>query len=761
MSPVRIRVAWLLALLVCAWFAIARTPISSELSDFMPAGDAADQALVDQLRKGAGARLLLIGIEGAAPERLAELSTGLAAALQPGGLFRRVVNGPLAVDEREQALLFEYRYLLAPTAADHFTTDALQNALRARFDDLSSPFTLDKADIPADPTAALRAVRGALQREGGPRLRFGVWFARHQDQALLLAETRAEGFDLDGQELAQGALREAFERLQPGEAHMVVTGAGVFAVASRDTIRRESQVASVLASSAMALLVFLAYRSARAVVLAALPLLFAMAVATVVTGALFGTVHGITLAFGITLIGVAGDYPLHLLSHLGPGIAPAQALLRIWPTMRLGVLTTCAGYLVMATTDFTGVAQLGTFAVAGLLAAAAFTRYALPSFVPAGVTPRLGPAHTLPRLPLAAALAFGVVVVVTLWWRPPAWEEDLAALSPLPADLREQDRALRQVIGAPEMGHVVLIRGPDAESVLQRCETLAADFAEPLGRGALTGWDAACRYLPSVQLQRERQATLPPPDVLRPRLVQASQGLPFRPGLFQPFVAGVDRSANLAPLTPADLAGTTRGAQVDTLLREHEGQWLGLVTLNGVSDSALLAQLTARHAGWATYLNTKARANEVLRQFRVEAMDRLLWGAALVLGLLALSLRSLPRALRALLPVALALGLDLLILTLLGQQLSLFHLVALLLVVGIAIDYSLFFDRRETQHHARRSTEHAVTLCAVSTVGAFGILAASTIPVLKAIGLTVAIGIVASYGFARLLAPAPDSQTKC
>ena len=73
-----------------------------------------------------------------------------------------------------------------------------------------------------------------------------------------------------------------------------------------------------------------------------------------VTALLFGEVHGLTLAFGVTLLGVTIDYPIHLFSHLHPGELPVDAMRRIWKTLRLGAITTCIGYLALVSTDFTG-----------------------------------------------------------------------------------------------------------------------------------------------------------------------------------------------------------------------------------------------------------------------------------------------------------------------------------------------------------------------------------------------------------------------
>ena len=105
-----------------------------------------------------------------------------------------------------------------------------------------------------------------------------------------------------------------------------------------------------------------------------------------------------------------------------------------------------------------------------------------------------------------------------------------------------------------------------------------------------------------------------------------------------------------------------------------------------------------------------------------------------------------------------ALLLDLALLVLLGQRLSLFHLIALILVAGIGIDYSLFFSRPCDDMDDRKRTLHALTVCAISTTTVFGTIATSKIPVLATIGATVAIGVLANFIAAMVLAQ-PNRQT--
>ena len=106
----------------------------------------------------------------------------------------------------------------------------------------------------------------------------------------------------------------------------------------------------------------------------------------------------------------------------------------------------------------------------------------------------------------------------------------------------------------------------------------------------------------------------------------------------------------------------------------------------------------------------------------------------------------------ALTPVLLALAFTVAALLALGERLSLFHLVSLLLVLGIGVDYGLFFSRPGADADLRRRALHALMVCCASALIVFAMLSTSALPALRAIGLTVSLGAAASFVAALIVA---------
>jgi len=767
---------WLAGLLACV-FVISRTPFSADLSAFLPSSPTpAQQILVEQLRDGVVSRLLLVAVEGDNAPALAESSKKLAAKLRTDPRFVAVNNGEELGLTRDRELVWRNRYLLSPglDEPNHFSATALREALDDDVQMLGSPAgALIRKILPNDPTGELVRLIDGFEGQSRPMNQEGVWFSRDGKRALLMLQTQAAGFDIDAQELAQADIRAAFAQLAPqGNANpqkLIVTGPGVFAAATRASIKDDAWRLSMIATILVAVLMLALYRSPRVLLLGFVPVASGALAGIAAVSLLHGAVHGITLGFGVTLIGEGVDYAIYLFTQIAPGSTPRQTLKRLWPTLRLGVLTSICGFSALLFSGFPGLAQLGLFSIIGLIAAAAVTRFVLPVLIPAGFAARsvdnLSPmlmritaSATALRWPFFALTAGALVWLIAIGG--PPFSDELSSLSPVPKRDQQLDEGLRRDLGAPDVRYLIVASGADAQGALAAAELLAAPLQSLTDAGALQGYDSPARVLPSDATQRQRQATLPRPDALRAQLAQAQKGTPFNPGLFEPFLADVE-AARLQPLlTRETLQGSALALKLDSLLIRRaavtqSAGWAALLPLRGVERPAEIAQALARVPGArAVLLDIKRDADQMFSTYRREAQSHTLLGAAAIAVLLFISLRSPRRVFDVLAPLAAAVLVTTAILVLMGAKLTIFHLVGLSLVVAVGSNYSLFFERQAATGQDRERTIVSLLFANVAMAIAFGLLGSSSVPVLAAIGLTVAIGAVLSLLFSAILARA-------
>ena len=136
--------------------------------------------------------------------------------------------------------------------------------------------------------------------------------------------------------------------------------------------------------------------------------------------------------------------------------------------------------------------------------------------------------------------------------------------------------------------------------------------------------------------------------------------------------------------------------------------------------------------------------------------ERILHAFAIAIVLLVITVfiafRDIHRAWHVLAPMTLATILVLAVLRAGGTSLSLFHLVALTLAAGLGLHYALFFERTTPDAAEARRTLHATLVCVISALLVFALLAWSSLPVLRAIGLTVSLGVGFHFCLSILMA---------
>jgi predicted exporter len=774
---------WLLMIAI-SLVIISRSTFTADLSAFLPSNPTAEQQLLmDQLKDGLASRLILVGIEEADASTRANISKEVAQSLRNNPAFVSVNNGEPVTAERDRGYLFNHRYLLSPAVTpERFTVEGLRSAISDSIDQIASPAgLLFKSLLPHDPTGEMLQLLDQLNAGSRPQLIEGAWASRDGKTALLLIQTRALGSDTDAQKQAMQIIEGAFAKAAASSSHgvanrpkLLMTGPGVFSVVSRDNIKSQVRLIFIISTLLIAILLLAVYRSLSALLLGFLPVATGIlaGIASVSLG--FGAVHGITLGFGTALIGEAVDYSIYLFmqsdyaKNRDNDLNRKQWVKHVWPTVRLGVLTSVFGFVALLLSGFPGLAQLGLYSTAGLIAAAAMTRYVLPHLLPAGFhiqdVTRAG--ITLSHYALLARQlrwpAIGLIVassVVVYQHHQHLWSTELSALSPVSAADQALDSRLRAGMGAPDVRYVVVVSGDSQETVLVATEKVSVALQPLVEAGVLTAFESASHYLPSQTTQQARLASLPDAIELKARLAHAIQDLPVRPQVFAPFLKDVETVRNQPLLQRSDLQGTSMAMAVDAMLLQQGQRWSALVPLTAPESGNLDAgqvheALTQANVTNALFVDMKTESNRLYSSYMHEAILLSLAGLLAIVILLLFVLRSPLHVMTVIAPLAASVLVVTAGLALLGQQLIILHLIGLLLIVAIGSNYALFFNPPLNQETSAMSpsTYASLLFANVATVLGFGLLAFSSVPVLQAMGVTVAPGVILALVFSAVFA---------
>ena len=776
--------AWLLVL-VCGAVVIARTQIGADLSAFLPKSpDVRQRVLIEQLQSGVASRTLMLGIEGGSVEQRATVSRAVAKSMRESQLFDLVQNGDVSDWSDSGTWVFEHRYQLSPgVVPGQFTAAGLRDAINETLSMLGTPAgNVIKPLLDRDPTGETQRIAMELVPASAPRSEDGVWMSRTAPRALMIATTRAAGGDLDAQAVAIARVNAAYEAASRGMGadapKLLLSGPPVFSVMSRDKIKTEAIHLAVVGGIVMGGLLLLAFASPRALVIAFLPVATGVVVGTASVSLVFGSVHGLTLGFGSTLIGETVDYAIYYLIQARGAAVAGTGWQRWrdlnWPTVRLGLLTSVCGFAALVFSGFPGLAQLGVFSIAGLVAAALATRYVLPMLAPDGATgmgmrrymAQLAGAlvRGLPRLrwPLAAlgVAALGLV----LWQGGHLWRADLGAMSPVPKAAQQMDEMLRNDIGASDGGVLVVAYGDDEQAALRNTEAAAARLDALVDSGELVGYETVTRVLPSAQTQAARIASLPTSEVLRANLAEATKGMPLPASRLEPFVQEVEAARKLQPVQRADLAGGPLGSVLNTLMYQRPGGGWGTLVVLHPGTKFDQKRLETALAGLpdVQVVDVGRELAGLYQRYLHEAFVQVLLGALAVVVLLGIYLRSWRRLLAVCQPLLFAVVLTLGGMAVLQAALGILHLVGLLLIVAVGSNYALFFDQLRTTGQADEDTLASLMLANLTTVVSFGLIAISDIPALSSIGRVVAPGallaLLLSAAFARSVGPSKAAR---
>lgn len=585
-----------------------------------------------------------------------------------------------------------------------------------------------------------------------------------QHYALLMLEQRGSAYSMSEQQALMPILEQARQRAHathPG-LEVLVVGVPLYAAAAANQAEHEIDTIGLGSLCGIVLLTLVAFSAIRPRILVTLSIAIGLMCAFSISSLLFTRLHLITLVFGASLVGVAENYGTNYFSNrLGHPASERWAILKQQSaSMWLAMLTTSIGYLLLALTPFPGLRQIAVFSAVGLLGSfltvlfwfpfldrgqLAFTRLAQWIGSRRALWPVLG------RNRMSLAMAIVITLILAAGALQFSADDDIRLLQNSPAQLVQQQLRLNTLLDLPDSAQFFLVEGNSAEQVLRREEVLKTGLDKLINQQQIAGYQAISDWVPSRMRQQADFA-------LTERVKQGPNGVAARV------------AAQLGEATP-----TPRALKFEPLTIEHwlvasvseplRYQWLGhfehgyasVVLIRGANGRQNLAQLSALapQIPGVRWVDKVAEISDILGRTRHTMVGVIIVSYLLVLG--ALCLRFGRQGWRALAPTLIASLVTLALLSIFGQAIQLFNVLALLLILGMGVDYGIFLLAQPSPTQQRPFL--SVSLAAVSTLLSFGLLALSSTPALRAFGLTMLFGISLSWLLMPFFLPSTSEPT--
>lgn len=608
-------------------------------------------------------------------------------------------------------------------------------------------------ELQNDPLMLTRGAQLAMAKSGQRLRLMDGWLVTQDAEGnywyLIHGELAGQSFDMQQTHrlvTTLGTLENELKARFP-QAQLLSRGTAFYSDYASQQAKKDISTLGAVTVLGVLLLIVAVFRSLRPLLLCLMSIGVGALAGTVVTLLVFGELHLMTLVMSMSIIGISADYTLYYLTERmvhGGESSPWQSLAKVRHALLLALLTTVVAYMLLMLAPFPSIRQMALFAAVGLSASCLTVIFWHP-WLCRGLPVRPVPALGLMLRWLAAwrrnkKLSIGLPVALALFSLAGAMtlrvDDDIAQLQALPQDILAQEKAMTALTGQSVDQKWFVVYGQSPQQTLERLE----QFVPALAQAKANGWIADYRTLPLNSLARQRQ-DLALLQKATPTVINALQ----RAG-----VTTANADLNAMPVTVDEwLASPVSEGWRLMWLTQANGESAVLVPVSGVQNSAALGTLSLRHSAGIAWVDRKSSFNALFALYR-HLLTGLLGVALAVIACGAIVRLGWRDGLRSLVPSILSLGCGLATLTLSGHTVNLFSLLALVLVLGIGINYTLFFSN---PRGTPITSMLAITLAMLTTLLTLGMLVFSATQAISSFGIVLVSGIFTAFLLSPLAMP--------
>ncbi|MCP4412693.1 MAG: hypothetical protein GY808_09035 [Gammaproteobacteria bacterium] len=563
---------------------------------------------------------------------------------------------------------------------------------------------------------------------------------------LVTAKLSHSSFNPEVQEQLIGAISEletGWKEQQSGN-QLIRTGALFFGNFAYQSAHAEVSTIGLGSFILVIALLIVAFQSIRSIFLVSLALAFGVASGFIVVHLLFGKVHLITMVFGASLIGVAVDYAFHYLST-ADSESGAVRLRRILPAITLGLTSSVIGYMALLTTPFPGLQQMAMFCITGLTAAYLTVVLLFPIIPVNNKTPifvlvgcqlllNFGRKKFARYIWMIALLL--PLVGIFIYTTQQLGDDDIRQLQPKNTVLQGQAETIQTALSSPAANQFFLVKAVNEEQLLIKLEDTAIKLDKLVDYGIIDSYLSITQWLPSRLTQQQNF------DLYK-NLYQsgaleklANYGLINNSDLSK-FYSIFDKDKNNYLTVEAWVKSVT-GKQFSTLwLGKFEDQFAAVIAIKGIQKLSALESFDED----TIFVDKVSKVSKLFQTYRENTSGLLLLAILFIFIILWLRYNYKKAFLITSSPL-ISISVAMIGITIIGEQINLFNTLAMFLVIGISIDYGLFFAETEK---ANARIILAIVLSALTTLFSFGLLSLSDTSAIHSFGLTMLLGISSTF----------------
>lgn len=762
---------WWLLLLIPVVIGAARLRLDVEVLNLLPQNLPAVQGLKTYQQNFSNARELIITLEGPDANNLETSARTLAESLRRAtGLVSQVTWQPAWIEYPGQsAELIAYLWYSQPPGSFALLTDRLSgptltNALLEAQQRLATSFTpADIATLAYDPLELTRLpdTAGATGIDSGEQLfvsadgEFRVMFVEANSALANYKECRAWLTQIK-------TLVE--QQASPPQIKIRYTGRPAFVTEIAGGMEKDMTGSAGGTLLTIGVLFYLTHRRMRPLLWLLALLVALLGATTAIGGLLFGTLNVVSMGFASILLGLAEDFGIVLYqeSRSHPELTTREVRRQAAPGIWWSAITTAGAFLLLNLSGLPGLGQLGSLVAIGIFLAAIVMIYA---YVPPLMrwhrkTDPLGqkfmlfaPVRLLPPKSIWSITFVLLVLAAFALSQPrPRFDRSPDALKPKNSQAYAAVEQIKNRLGRPDEPVWIMVHGKAEQQVADRLALAQPWLEQGLSNRSISRFTLPTQLWPQPRNQRANR------DALRSLVARADQtraailahgfttnSLALTENLFAAWREALARDDVYWPSNSASrwvlekfVGKTPDGILALGLIHPAQDRSATRRFIDALPQE--LQQQGILISGWEFLGPT-------IFEMVVKEFPRVVIPIALlVLVSLWLAFRNLKDVLLSVTTLAFS-GLALqIIMDLAGWRWNLLNLMAIPLLLGMGVDYSIHIQLALRRYQGdltavRKSVGRALLLAGATTVVGFGSLSFSTNAGMASLGQVCALGI--------------------
>lgn len=604
----------------------------------------------------------------------------------------------------------------------------------------------------ADPLLLLPEAVLNIKFNNEAKIKNGFLLKQHNDNRVaftVLAKLPTDGLNIHAQTELVNQLNLVATSAMSQFPNTKIRWSGMIAFAQSSAMRMESDIklVSTLGAIFTVCLLFAAFRSLNAVLFSIASIFSGVLIGTYFVVLVQGNIHLLTIGFGSSLIGACIDYSLHFFAEFfystdaGQKSDARATRKKVIVPIALGTITSILAFAALLFSDFAGLQELSLFSIGSLFATCTTVLLCIPLLLNTGTT------HKPPKFIVSlidkiseithlgrrnrAFLLIAFLILLLPGVFKVQINDDIRTIQAPSTQLIETEQWIAEASGLHRPSSYLFVVAPTKSEVLEYAYTANASLSTAVSDQLLDSFENIYGLIAPPKAQ-EQNAILYH-RYLRKHAEAITKGL-LDLGYEQSLIDGIFNHENVTREV-SELLNVLPLETGANIYQDRQNYWVA-IALHGVRDHLQLRQRISSYKQLQYY----QAADEISKQFRAYRTQStlLVIVAYTLIFLLLLRRYGLKKGFLACIPLLGSIFIVIATLGYLQQPVSFFSIIAMIIVIGLGVDFYIFL-LEDTQQSIVVKT--SVILSAFSTIITFALLAMSDTAVLKTIGFVISIGV--------------------